>query len=355
VLYYATRTAAAAGQQQEDRAPAVVVASYCNSNKNTGRQGKTEHQQLDELPNAISASSTMDSLSTVGSDGHEHHHAEDAPTTTAAAAALRPTRRPPGLAKFEDQLVKIIQAAPGQRIMQLLLRRDYKNEWTSMRRKKFEALVGTLKKVKIVKIYGTKFVVRASFDPLVDVPPANQEVLKRLEDELVELVRSSDNHRIPASRKSLEKAYQQKYKKPLKLDQTGFYTINNAVQAMPRLARSTEYKRMLIEAPSMPRRFDDAPLPPPSLTRARAAQQYSGRPPTVSAALPPTHADPYARSSDLPPPHLPPGHSHGLSPTRSENSAHAAPFPGLPPGLPHGLPTGFGVPESVIPDMSASN
>jgi hypothetical protein len=294
VVLYTTTTAAAG--QQEDQAPAVVVDSYSNTNKNTGRQGEDEQQMIDELPNAISASSTMDSLSTVpvGSDSHEQR----------------------GLLTFEDELVKIIQAAPDQRIKQSHLRRDCKNEWTAGRPKKFEALVRTLRKVRIVKINGSKFVVLSSFDPRVDAPPVDQEALERLEDELVELVRSSDNHRIRASRGIIDEAYQQKYKKPLKLEPTGFFTIKNALQAMPRLARSKECRRMLIEAPSMPRRCDDAPIPPPPLTRSRAAQQSSGRSsPTVSAALPPTLADPYSRSSDLPPPELPPGLPPGISST----------------------------------------
>jgi hypothetical protein len=129
--------------------------------------------------------------------------------------------------------------------------------------------------------------------------------------------------------------YSRKYKKPLKFEQTGFFTLHNVLQAMPRLTRSKEYRRMLIEAPSMPTRCDDAPL--------RAAQQYSGRcSPTVSAALPPTLADPYARSSDLPPPDMPPGLPPGFFPTLSEISpAHAELSPGLF--------TGFGVPVNDIP------
>jgi hypothetical protein len=354
VLYYTTRTAAAAGQQQEDQAPAVVVDSYCNTNENTDRHGESdEHQQLVELPNAISASSTMDSgvLSTVGSDGDAqeqatevsskaHHHADDAPTTTAAAVP-HPSRRGATdknylarLARFEVQLVEMIQAAPDQRIMKARLQKECeqirKNEWTQLKPKLFRKLVASLKKVRTVTINGSKFVVPSSFNPLVDAPPVNQEALERLEDELVELVRSIGNHRIRVSRGCLDEAYQQRYNKPLKLEPTGLFTLKNVLQAMPRLARSKKNRQILIEAPSMPRHFDDdAPLPPPPQTRARAAQQYSGRPPTVSAALPPTLADPFARSSDV--------------------SAHAVLPPGLPRGLPPGLPTGFGVPESDIP------
>jgi hypothetical protein len=359
VLY---TTTAAAGQQ-EDQAPAVVVDSYCNTNKNSDRQGESDEQQmLVELPNAVPASSTMDSLSTVESDSNEHHHAEDAPTTTAAAAALRPTRRPPGLTTFEDQLVKIIQAAPDQRIMKARLPKEYericKHKWSRTKRDLLLYLIET-QKVRILQINGSTFVVLPSFDPLVDAPPVNQEALERLEDELVELVRSVGKHRIRVSQGCLEEAYQQKYNKPLKLEPTGLFTITNALKAMPRLARSKKNRQLLILAPSMPRLFDDAPLPPPPLTLSRAAQQYSGRcSPTVSAALPPTLADPYARSSDLPPPDLPPGlPHHGISSTRSDISpAHAELFPGLPPGLPRGLPpglptdfTGFGVPVNDIP------
>jgi OST-HTH/LOTUS domain len=381
VLYYTTRTAAAAGQQQEDQAPAVDVASYCNTNKNTGRQGKDEHQQLDELPNAISASSTMDSLSTVGSDGDEQEeapvvsikaaddHADDAPTTTTTRAAVpHPTllevmakNRLARLAQFEDELVDMIQAAPDQRVMTSRLQEEYKrirkNEWTQLKFRQFQKLVGTLKKVRIVTINGSRFVVPSSFHPRVDAPPVNQEALKRLEDELVELVRSIDNHRIRISRGCLKEAYQKKYKKPLKLEPTGFFTLKQVLQAMPRLARNKKNRQLLILAPSMPGRYDDAPLPP---LRSRAAQQYSGRcSPTGSAALPPTLADPYARSSDLPPPGLP----RGLSSTRSEfPPAHAERPAGLPSGLPCGLPlglprgpppslptTGCGVPQNDIP------
>jgi hypothetical protein len=345
VLY---TTTAAAGGQQDDQAPTVVVDSYCNT----------------KLPNAISASSTMDSLSTVGSDSHKHHHAEDAPTTIAAAAAPCPTRRQvkeknflARLALFEDQLVDIIQATPDQRIMKSQLPNEYdlirRNKLTHLKPNHLQKLVGTLKKVRVVKINGSKFVVLPSFNRRVDAPPVNQEALERLEDELVELVQSVGNHRIRTSRGCLEEAYQQKYKKPLKLEHTGLFTINHVLKAMPRLARSDKNWQMLIVAP---RRFDDdAPLPPPPLTRSRAAQQSSGRcSPIVSAAFPPTLADPYARSSDLPPPDLPPGLPHGLSSTRAEIPPAYAVLPaGLPPGLPcclpPGLPTGFGVPESDIP------
>jgi hypothetical protein len=376
VLY--TTTAAAVGQQEEDQAPAAVVASYCNTNESIDRQGEDEHQQLEELPNAISASSTMDSgVSTEESDGEERgeapvvsskaadHHADDAPTTTTTTTAvLHPTRRQVKktnrlgrLAKFEDQLVDFIQAAPDQRIMKARLQKECerirKNEWTQLKPKLFRKLIESLKKVRSVKINGSTFVVPSSFDPLVDTPPVNQEALKRLEDELVELVRSIGNHRIRVARGCLEEAYQQRYNKPLKLEPTGLFTLKNVLQAMPRLARSKKNRQILIEAPSVPMHFDDdAPLPPPPLTRSRAAQQYSGRcSPTVSAALPPTLADPYARSSDLPPPDLPPGLPQCLSSIRSEiPSAHAELSPGLPHGLPRGLPPGL--PRDLPPGYS---
>jgi OST-HTH/LOTUS domain len=359
VLY--TTTTSASGGQQDDQAPAVVVDSYCNTNKNT-------RQQLAELPNAISASSTMDSLSTVGSNGDEPEeapvvsfkaaddHADDAPTTTTAAVPhptllqVTATNRLARLAQFEDELVDMIQAAPDQRFMMTRLIEEYKrireNEWAQLTYFQFQKLVKTFKKVRIVKIDGRKFVVPSSYSPRADIPPVYQDAHKRLEDEIVELLRSLNyNQRIRVTR--LEEAYQQKYKKPLQLEPTGCFTLKRVLQAMPRLARSKKNRQTVILAKSIAEPYDDTPLPPPPPTRSRAAQQYSGRcSPTVSSAFPPTLADPYARSSDLPPPDLPPGLPQGLSSTRSEiPPAYAE----LPAGLPPGLPTGFGVPESDIP------
>lgn len=153
--------------------------------------------------------------------------------------SLRPftrRRRLALFASFEDELVKIIQASPGQRVTKESMESSF--PYKEFGYQKFQDLLKDLHQVTVTTIHKTEFLVLLS-DPSANTLEVNKKALDKLEDEFVELLRSVPDRRIRFLFRAVENAYQAKYKKPLKIEPTRLYTLSHVVRAMTRVAITT--------------------------------------------------------------------------------------------------------------------
>jgi hypothetical protein len=168
------------------------------------------------------------------------------------------------IASAEDQLVQLIRASPGQRIMKVRLLSVFREiygsqfQWIDLGFNKCLSVLKRMPLVKLVVINKSKFIVEAaSFDPVMDVPMIDRKAVEQLENEFVELLRSLPEQRIHPN-KPLALAYFDKYRKPLQIEPTGYFVQVKLIRTLTRVAMSNSPgRKFMILAPLPPTNDND--------------------------------------------------------------------------------------------------
>jgi hypothetical protein len=212
--------------------------------------GLVEHEGHLEI--VFAATSTIDDYVVSGDD----EEGEETGSETDDSCLLYGNKLT--LETFEDQLVKLIQLAPGQRIEASMLRSEYEQHygtpihWIDLGYPKLKHLIGALHMVSFCSDF---LVLSPSSEPTSDPPPVyqNKEALDELEDEFVDLLCSLPKQRLLLTGTNLENAYLAKFDKPLRLDQTGLWTAYHIINGMTRVEkrkRAGRKGRFMVLAPN---------------------------------------------------------------------------------------------------------